>query len=141
MSAVLTQARLKLYINGIPFGIATEFGWQSSSGRRQLYGIDSVTPFELAPGGQSVTGNISCLRLTLDGGLEGRNIAAIDSRLTTEKYISILLLDKLTDTPVFWCPEAAVNSQRWSVNSRGILTGSFDFMGIGWENEAIASQG
>lgn len=137
----LAGAALAIYINGEPFGIATGISWDSSAGRQAIYGIDSVTPFELAPGAQSIKANISCYRIRGDGGLEGRGVAAPDKKIALEKYIDILVLDRLTGLPILKINSAAVNSQRWSVNARGMLEGNFEIEGLDWENESMAPHG
>ena len=135
----ISGAGLKLYINGIPFGICTSINWASNAGRKPLYGIDSVLPHELAPGAQAVTGSIACMRLHNDGGLEGRGIAVPDSKIMLEKYIDIMLVDRVTGKPVLKVDRAAVNNQSWSVSARGLLEGTFQWEGLDWENENVFS--
>lgn len=132
----LAGAGLKLYINNRLFAIATGFEWRSEGGRRAIYGLDQVNPIELAPSVSTVTGTVECLRIKLDGGLEGRGIVTSDANMLLEKYISIVLIDRLNDTVVFRCENAAVNTQQWKVNSKGLLAGSFTFQGITWDNES-----
>ena len=52
----LTGASLKVYINGAPFGVATGISWNTGSGRREIFGLDQVSPWELAPGAQNIGG-------------------------------------------------------------------------------------
>ncbi len=139
LQKTLAGAALSIYINGIPFGVATGISWQSSAGRRPLHGIDSVLPYELAPGAQSVTVDIECVRLRGDGGLEGRGLAAPDAKVIKEKYIDILVLDRLTGLAIFRIDQAAVNSQSWRVSEKGVLTGNFEIEGMEWENESFQS--
>ncbi len=131
-------AGFKLYINNRIFGIATGFEWSSEAGRKAIYGLDSVNPFELAPGANSVRGKVDCIRIRLDGGLEGRGIAAPSNGqdILSEKYISIVLVDRLTDTVVFRCDQCAVQSQSWRTDTKNIMRGNFSFLGIEWSNEA-----
>lgn len=136
----ITGPGLKVYINGIPFGIAKSISWATNAGRKPIYGIDSVQPIELIPGQQLVSGSISLLRLHNDGGLEGRNIAAPDRYIALEKYIDILVIDRLTGQPVLKVDQAAVNAQNWSVNEKGLLEGNFDWEGLDWENESMFSR-
>lgn len=136
----ITSAGLKVYINGIPFGIATSVSWQSDQNKKPIYGIDQVSPFEITPGPQLISGTITCTRIHGDGGLEGRGISAPDERVSIEKYISIFIMDRITGLPVLFIPEATVNSQRWSATARGLLEGSFDFIGLEWQNEAPLTQ-
>lgn len=132
----ISGSSLALYINGRPFGTCTGISWETNAGRQPLYGLDSPLPFELAPGAQAVTARISCIRLRNDGGLEGRAIAAPDSKIALEKYIDVLVLDRVTGTAVFKINQAAVNNQSWDVRAGGILEGSFEIEGLDWENEA-----
>lgn len=132
----LRGADVQLYINGRIFPICTGVRWRSDAGRHAIYGIDQRTPFELAPGQASVKGTVECLRQRQDGGLEGRGITAPERLTLLEKYVSMALVDRSTDTIVFVIDEAAVNGQNWNVNAKGQLAGSFDFEGIAWTNEA-----
>lgn len=131
-----TGASYKLWINNRIIGIATGFEWTSDPGRRPIYGLDQMQPFELAPGPSTITGRVDCIRVRDDGGLEGRGIAASDRNQTLEKYISIMLIDRVSDKVVFRCDQAAVNSQTWRVEAKGLLRGSFSFSGITWINES-----
>jgi hypothetical protein len=140
-SQAIPFSSVKLYINGKPFGIATSFSWSTNAGRKSLYGIDTALPFELAPGSQGTTGRMSVIKTRLDGGLEGRGLAAVDHAIVLEKYISILLVDRITDEQIFWCKDAAVNSQAWQVNLKGFIEGSFEFTCLNWENEATRDLG
>ncbi len=133
-----TGAAYKLYINNRIFGIATGFEWVTSSGRRPIFGLDNVNAIELAPASNSVSGKIDCVRIRLDGGLEGRGINARDEDIMSEKYISIVLIDRLTDTVVFRCDNAAVQQQSWRVDAKNIMRGNFSFLGIDWTNESEA---
>lgn len=131
----LSGPSVKIFINNKLLGFVTGVELKMSSGRRPIYELDSVTPAELAPGPRSVNGVVSVVRIRLDGGLEGRGIAATDRNIMLEKYISITLVDRLTDTVIFKCEEAAVNDQSWAIQSKNIVTGTFTFTGKGWTNE------
>ena len=128
-------AGLKLYINNRVFGIATGFEWATNSGRRAIFGLDNVNAIELAPASNSVTGKVDCIRIKLDGGLEGRGIAANDDDILSEKYISIVLVDRLTDSVVFRCDTCAVQQQMWRTEAKNVMRGNFTFIGISWSNE------
>jgi hypothetical protein len=128
-------AGYKLYINNRIFGIATGFEFTTGAGRRPIFGLDNVGALELAPANNSVTGKVDCIRIRLDGGLEGRGIAARDEDVMLEKYISIILIDRLTDSVVFRCDQAAVQQQTWRVDAKQVMRGNFTFLGIDWTNE------
>jgi hypothetical protein len=125
----------KLYINNRVFGIATGFEFSEEVGRRAIYGLDQITPYELAPGTNTITGRIDCIKARNDGGLEGRGVATSHNNRLLEKYISIMLVDRITDKVVFRCDEAAVNNQTWRTEAKMIMRGSFTFTGISRTSE------
>lgn len=127
---------LIVYINSRPFGAATSIDWSVDVGRRAIYGLDQITPVELAPGPVKTTGRIECFRVRLDGGLEGRGFLAATQNLLSEKYIHIMVIDRLTDSVVFEAIDAAVNNQNWRAETKGILRGGFAFESITNANEA-----
>jgi hypothetical protein len=132
----LRGADLQLYINGRLFAICTGIRFEASAGRHAIYGIDQFTPFELAPGAASIKGTVDCVRIRASGGLEGAGVAAPESLLMQEKYFSMALVDRLTDTIVLQVEAASLDAQNWQVAAKGEMAGSFSFTGLTWVNEA-----
>lgn len=132
---ILRAADLQVYINGKLFAVCTGLRWQTNSGHKPIYGIDQITPFEIAPGPSSIRGSIECIRLKGDGGLEGRGVAAPEKYMLLEKYFSLAVLDRSTDIVILAIEDVLVGEQNWNINSRGQLAGAFTFEGLGWENE------
>lgn len=132
----LTGAKIKLYINSSLFAIATDIDYTIDYGRSAIYGLDRYTPFELAPGQVSVRGSVKCVRLHFGGSLEDRGVVAPESQLLSEKYISIQLVDRLTDRVLIKIDKAAVSRQSWNVESKNIVKGSFEFEGLTMLTEA-----
>lgn len=133
----LRGADLQVYINGKLFAICTGFRFSEDFGRRSIFGIDKDTSFELAPGQSSIKGSIDCLRLHQDGGIEGYGVAAPQSYRLLEKYFSLAIVDRSTDTIIIAVEDAAVSNQTWQVTAKGTLTGTFMFEGTTWSNESI----
>lgn len=129
-SKVISGANAKLYINNKLFGLATAFSIDVDASRSALYGIDQMQAFELAPEKFSVNGQIQYIKRRMDGGLTGRGFIAPLDRLSLEKYISITLVDRLTDKIIFKVSEAAVSKYSLSGEARSILRGSFIFSGL-----------
>jgi hypothetical protein len=132
---VLKGADLKVFVNHKPFGLASDLSWQASNGRHSIYGIDQAEAFEIAEGQVSVTGSLTVYRLRADGGMEGYGLIAPGSFFTWEKYISIMLVDRLTDRVVFQADKCLVRLQSWAASSRGILVGTMSFEAISWSND------
>lgn len=126
---------IKVFINGRIYAPVTSFRFNTATGRRPIMGIDQGTPFELAPGPQHVTGTIEVLRIRNSGGLEGAGIAAPESLILQEKYFTLTVIDRVTDSVILQIDEAALVDQNWSAVAKGVVAGSFSFEGMSWGNE------
>lgn len=138
ISLAFPAASVKLYINNSLIGIANSLEYSIDTGRTAIYGIDQIKPFELAPQTYSVRGTISCIRSRFDGSLESRGIVANQADVLMEKYITITLVDRLTDTVIFKADNSAVISQNWIYSSRELVKGTFTFEAIDYFNETTA---
>lgn len=131
----LTGANLSIYINGKLFGICESFSYTIDTGRKEIRGIDSLFPFELAPTQVAVTGQMSVFRTANTAGLEGLGIAARDFVLPRERYFSITVIDRSTDSTPFKTDMAAVRHQNWDVAAQGLMRGTFSFVASGYAND------
>jgi hypothetical protein len=135
MSLTINGSNLKLYVNAFLVGIVTSFSFSIDYGRRTITGIDVQTPVEITSGQVKVKGQMSIVRLQLDGGAEGYGLIPKISDISLEKYISITLVDRFTDAVVFNSDYAVVGNQSWSIKNRQIVTGTVNFECIGYVNE------
>ena len=131
----VVTAGVLLYINNRLYGKVTGFSFSSETPREPINGIDSIDPFELAANTTRVTGTIDVVRTVFDGGAEGAGLTTNFERVPQEKYFSILLLERGSDTTLFRADYCSVNRQSWSFPSRGIVTGTIEFEGLSWSNE------
>jgi len=135
-SLVIASAHVVVLINGLLYGQVSGFKWGSSTPRKEIYGIDSVEPYELAPTVTHLQGQLSLYRLIGDGGLEGKGIATHYADLPAEKYFRLQLVERRSDTILFQAESCCVESQEWNATARGQMTGTMSFRGLRWENEA-----
>lgn len=136
----ISGAHLILYLNGRPYSLATGFSFQVITSRKAIYGVDSGEPYEIAPTTSKVTGQINLIRTIGDGGLEGSGIAAPLENVPREKYVTITLIERSSDTVVFQADQAAVVGQSWNVEAKSLMRGSMQFEAIDWSNEATAHE-
>lgn len=132
---LLSGARVKLYINNRMLGEVTSMSFVSSTEKRPAFGIDATEPFEFVPGVTSIRGTVSILRPAGLGSLEGYGFTESFEKTPIQKYVSIMLLDRKSNVPVFQCNRAVIHRQSWTVPSRGIMSGQFEFEGFDWMNE------
>lgn len=135
---VLVGAHVTCYINGQLFGRVSNFQFRSQTTRKPLYALDSVDPVELAVTQSRVTGTMQLYRTVGDGGAEGAGIAANFDDLPREKYFTVQLIERGSDTILFQAELCSVVSQTWNFPSKGLITGSVEFEAISWSNEIKA---
>jgi len=125
------------YMNGVMFGLIVGLPqWNIETAQREGRGIDSNTVQELIPGSFRVSGTFQVLRGRETGGLEGAGLVASGRAMLQQKYINIELVDRLTDTTLFKATRCAIDRQSWSVQPKGLVMGTFGFIGSDFENES-----
>lgn len=132
---VITGASVVLHLNGKPFGRVRAFQWSSDTPRAPKYGLDSTEPFELIPTTTRITGRISLYRTVGDAGAEGAGMTAPYEFLPKEKYFSLYLVERGSDTTIFEALYCSVVRQSWSAPEKGMVTGEIEFEALDWSNE------
>lgn len=132
---LITAPRILVYINSRLYGVCTSFSFTSTTNRKKIQTVDILHPVELAVTTSVVTWNMGVLRVMGDGGLQGAGVVARPQDLSREKYFSILLVDRLSDLPIFSSDMNNVDAESWSVTAKGLLLGDVRGGGITWSNE------
>lgn len=132
---LITAARLFVYVNGKKFGRCTSFSWSANTAHREIGGIDSPLPYELAPTRQSVTMQMGLLRTVADGGVEGAGMISHGEDIPTSQYFTVALVERVTDTVVFRADFCSVESQSWQVAAKGVMSGDVSIRALTWSNE------
>lgn len=134
----LAGAHCKMYVNGQPFARVATFSFTATTTHRDISVVDTLDSYELAPTGTKVLGQMVIYRLHKDGGAEGAGMKAPPPDLARQKYFSLLLLDRLTDTVVFRADQCVVQSETWNF-AKGLVTGTVSIQGQTWGNEVEAT--
>lgn len=135
ITRTLRGGDIKVYINGKLFKPVVSLSFSLSSGHHAISGIDLNTPFELAPGPTRIRGSMELLRAREDGGLEGQGVAVLHENILLEKYFTLSITDRLTDTEILYVDNCVIIDQNWNIPSRGLMTGQATFEGMNWTNE------
>ena len=133
-STVVRGGDVKVWINGNLFTPVSSVKYRINTNRKEIFGIDQIIPFELAPGTISIDGSVDVYRMKNNGSLEGRGIVAPLQKMLEEKYFSLVITDRETDICLLYIPQASLKEQNWSFQ-KGICTGSFSFAGIGYASD------
>lgn len=134
-SRVVTGARVRVYINGRLLGRVWKFNFSANTPVDPIQGIDSSLPYELAPTVSHITGTLALYRLAGDGGIEGPGMAAIVQDILKQKYFTLMVVERVTDTVIFRADQCMVTMQNWDVAAAGRMNGTVQFQGIAWNNE------
>ena len=132
---VVVSAGVRLHLNGRPYGRVKNFQFSSGTPRKALYGLDCMEPFELQPTITKCSGRVGLYRTIGDAGAEGAGFTTPFELLPREKYFSLQLVERSTDTVIFEATYCTVVDQSWSAPERGVVTGDIQFEAIEWSNE------
>lgn len=135
--SIIAAHHLVCYINGVLFGYINGMPqWNVDTEYREARGIDTNEAFELMPGQSRVSGTFTILRGRDTGGLEGAGLVASGQKMLQQKYMTIEMVDRLTNQTVFRALRCQVTRQSWSAQPKGLVTGTFTWTGIEHENES-----
>jgi hypothetical protein len=108
--------------------------------RRELRGIDTLQSVEFIPISANVKGTLQIYRLHQDGGIEAAGLAATFDSLTREKYASLMVIDRATDTTIVQIDKFCVQNQAWSFSPKALIVGTITWAGLNYINESEAPQ-
>lgn len=131
----IVGASVILYVNNKPYGQVVGFRFSSQTPRDAILAIDSLDPFELAPTSTKCSGSIELIRTAGDGGAEGGGFTTDYERLSREKYFSVMLMERITNTVIFRADFCSVVSQQWDFRAKQMAHGSLEFEALDWNNE------
>ena len=134
--SVLSGARVLAYVNGKLLGRVTSFSWSSSTPRKSIRCVDIATPVELAATTVETTWQMGVVRSMGDGGMQGAGIVANQVNVIREKYFTLLLIERLSQLPVFQADLCQTDGEQWSITPKGLMAGTVSGKSITWTNEA-----
>jgi hypothetical protein len=126
----IAGAHIKLYINGKVYNEVQQLQYTIDYGEEPIYGIDSVFPQEIKITRVSIQGSISGVRVGNSNGLQGYDIRPKIMDSMFAPYISIRISDRKTGEDILFVPYARVTNERTSINAKGIMQTSFNFIGL-----------
>jgi hypothetical protein len=126
----MVGADVRIFINQTLYPQAQSVSWSMDYGESEIYGIDSVLPQEIAPGRNSVSGQIQGLRVTHSGGLQAVGARGLVTQLLSAPYVSIRIQDRRTGEDLLFVPRAKVSQQSHQAATKGVVRMSFAFKGL-----------
>jgi hypothetical protein len=135
----ITGAGVVCKINGVALARVSDLSFSVATSRKPAQGIDSFLPQELIQTAVKITGQLKLYRTLGDGGAEGAGILAQLPDLSREKYFSIQLVERSSDTVVFEAWYCSCTNQSWDAPARGTITGTLGFEALDYKNELAVS--
>lgn len=133
---VLAGPNTLCFVNGVLLGSVAGFDWNSSEATKQIRGLDSLRPFELAPASVSAGFRMTIWRLIGDGGAEGQGMTTNFPRLPQQKYFTLTIIERRTDTIVYRSNFCKVVDQNWGIHAKALVQGVIACEVLDWDNEA-----
>ena len=135
ISNLVTTPHCVCLINSVPFARCSGLTYDILSPRREVHGIDVLPPVELVPTSLSIHGTVQMYKIHFDGGNEASGLVATWNLLTKEKYFSLMVLDRVTDTVLVQADKCCVTNQSWVIQPRSFVIGTVAWTGIEYNND------
>ncbi len=130
---LVVGAHVIVYVNNRPFGRCAEIEYESDTPGRAVKVVDSMFPAEQIPLAAFFSGTMQIYRLHQDGGIEEVGMSGTWQDIPREKYFSVLIVDRFSDTVLFRADRCKATRQRWT-HRKGFVMGTVQFTGILWNN-------
>lgn len=128
--STIAAPHLKCFIDGRLAGFVVGFNYSIDSSHRTINAIDEVRAQEHAAASYGVSANFAVISSRALLGLEGAGITVYADALPRQKYLTITIVDRITDKIVFQAESAVVENQSWSVQPKGLVTGQFSIKAL-----------
>ena len=141
---IMAGAAVRLLVNGKIIGVGTSVQISREQGIKPIYGVDVVTPQELATTGPyTVRGSITGLRTRSSGGFDGLQVvnASTLGDYFNQKYCTLELVDRKTNTVFAKVDRVLFNSDTIQVSAKTVVTISATFVGTFLTNEISQKSG
>lgn len=126
----LPSSAILLYINNVKYNPTLGLSFTVDYMEREVRGIDSPWPQELASTGVSVTGSVNGIRTVQSGGLQGGNLRPAFTEIAASPYISIRITDRISGEDIILLQNAKVTNENHTVNAKGIYLLNFNFVAM-----------
>lgn len=128
-SKTISSPNVKVVINNRVAGFVTNATWSIDYSTKPIYEIDRIVPREIMPGAYMVKFNLTGVRI-LKTTFEDMRIVANPGLNYLLPYISLSIMDRVTNDPLLNIRSAMIDSLQNTVSSKGIMT--FNMSGTGF---------
>lgn len=138
--ALLTGARLFIYVDNRRIVTATGFSIENMGGYAEERQIDSDESVEFAPTSVGVGGIIRLVRDIGEGGAQGLGLMLPPPYFVRKKYSSMRIIERQTGLAMFdFEGEVIFDQEKWETVSKSLMMGSVSYKAVKYANEATGS--
>lgn len=130
LPVVITGAQIEIFWNNLQYKEVADISFTVGYDEQELYGIDSQYCQEICGGKISVTGQVNGFRLKLSNGLQAKNLRSLFSDVSASPYVSLRVSDRSTKEDLIFIPQCKIDSETYSIPSRGTVKLNFSFKGM-----------
>lgn len=144
--SVLSGQRVQVSFNGQSYAFGSVIDYSIDTQVSDFSGIDSVMPTELSPDRLKVNMSLRIFRTiendpSSEGVLFQNSLSSEDQQqsFALKGYITIEVRDRQTDQTIMFIPRALVSSRTASVDAEGLMTETWNIIGIGFRGTEAPS--
>ncbi len=137
MGFLLPSAHCVAFINGSRRGDVIDFSWISNTPKKEERGIDEVEAVELSPTTASVEFQMTVWWKKAGGGARNAGVVANNPNISLEKYFTVLIVDRQTQTIVFRADHCSMESEEPSIVGKGLVASKWRVKALSW-NDAVS---
>lgn len=134
-SPLLTGAHVLVYVNNQLFGRVASIDLDQTTPLKEIQTVDYLGSIEIANMNVTGGGSMVIYKTKRDGGIEASGFVARWQDLSRQKYFSLLLIDRSSDTVIYRADKNMVASQKWHYGQELVL-GVVTFRSILAENSS-----
>jgi hypothetical protein len=128
-TATFNASRAIVIVNGATFGTVQSCDWTITYGVKPINEIDRVVPREISPTSYNIKFKLAGVKVMAQNFDESGIVSAPGTNYL-QPYITLAILDRLTNVPLLYIEAGMVEEISYNVSSKGIM--NFDLSGIGF---------
>ncbi len=128
-TASFNSSRAIIIINSAVFGTVQSANWSINYNIKPIHQLDSLTPRELAPQSYACSFDLSGVKVLASNFDEAGIVSAPGTNLM-QPYITICLMDRLSNVPLFYMEAAMINEISFQQGPKTYMTFSMSGTGV-----------
>ena len=127
----LSSAAVAIYINDKPYNQAQSISWNISWGVKEIWGIDSPFPQEIADGRASISIRIQAVAIDYNqGGMQNYNATTLIGDILQAPYSALRVVNRKNGDTLLYVPNCRVSDESIDSTVKQSVKYSFTLKGL-----------